>query len=179
MPFEVRFQHARPKDTQVYAQVFSEQATILFDQPVAGFAFPRATLADRLPSADPKLNALIRHHAERLLAELPRAASVTARVRELLMAGFANGKANADCVADALHVSPSTLARKLEREGTNFKALHEELRRSLALRYVGDSNLALSEIAFLLGFSQSAAFHRAFKRWTEQTPLEYRSARRT
>jgi AraC-like DNA-binding protein len=176
--FEVRFQHARPADTQHYARVFSDRATICFDQPVAGFSFPNSTLSSPLPSADPKLHALIRQHADNLLAELPQADSVTARVRVLLTQGFASGKSSADYVASSLHVSPSTLTRKLEREGTNFKTLHDEMRRSLALRYVGQSDLTLSEIAFLLGFSQSAAFHRAFKRWTEQTPLEYRTARR-
>jgi AraC-like DNA-binding protein len=76
-------------------------------------------------------------------------------------------------------MSPRTLGRKLEREGTTFKELLDDLRRRLALRYVGASDLALSEIAFLLGFSQAAAFHRAFKRWTSQTPLEYRRANRS
>jgi AraC-like DNA-binding protein len=177
-PFEVRFQHAQPANTQLYTRVFSERATVRFDQPVAGFAFPRELLARPLPSADPKLHAVIRQHAERLLAELPKAESMTARVRELLMDGLPSGKASADHIANALHVSASTLTRRLEREGTNFKALHDDLRRSLALRYVAESDLSLAEIAFLLGFSQTAAFHRAFKRWTERTPLEYRNAHR-
>ena len=52
------------------------------------------------------------------------------------------------------------------------------MRRRTALRYVGGHDLGLTEIAFLLGFSQTAPFHRAFKRWTGQTPLEYRRSRR-
>jgi AraC-like DNA-binding protein len=81
-------------------------------------------------------------------------------------------------IARQLHISPRTLGRKLEHEGTNFKELLDDLRRRLALSYVGGHDLGLAEIAFLLGFSQSAAFHRAFKRWTGVTPLEYRRARR-
>lgn len=81
-------------------------------------------------------------------------------------------------IASLLHVSPRTLGRRLGHEGTTFKELLADLRRQLALRYVGSSDLGLAEIAFLLGFSQSAAFHRAFKRWTSQTPLEYRRMRR-
>ena len=95
-----------------------------------------------------------------------------------MMNGVASGTATLADVASALHLSERTLARKLEHEGTSFKNLLEDLRRRLALRYVGDSDLAFSEIAFLLGFSQVAAFHRAFKRWTDQTPLEYRTGRR-
>jgi AraC-like DNA-binding protein len=88
------------------------------------------------------------------------------------------GNPSAVRIASALHMSGRTLTRRLEDEGTTFKDLLDDLRKSLSLRYVGSTDLGLSEIAFLLGFSQSAAFHRAFKRWTQQTPLEYRRARR-
>jgi AraC-like DNA-binding protein len=177
-PFEIRFQHPEPADTRLYTRVFSDQSTVRFGQPVAGFVFPRQALADPVSGADPKLHAVVRSHAERLLIELPKADSVTARVRTLLVQGFTRGEDSVAHVARALHLSPSTLARKLEQEGTSFKALQEDMRRGLALRYLGETDLPLSEIAFLLGFSQVAAFHRAFKRWTEQTPIEYRSARR-
>jgi AraC-like DNA-binding protein len=174
-PFEVRFQHAAPADTSLYAHAFSEFATVRFDQPVAGFSFPRQALSDAVPTADPKLHPVIRSHADRLLEDLPKAGSFTARVRTLLMDGFIHGKDTAADVARVLSVSPNTLTRRLEEEGTNFKVLREELRRGLAMRYLSETDLALSEIGFLLGFSQAAAFHRAFRRWTDQTPLEYRS----
>jgi AraC-like DNA-binding protein len=176
--FEVHFQHAAPADTSIYTRVFTERATVRFAQPVAGFVLPIEVLALPVPTADPKLHAVMRNVAERLLAELPKADSFTARVRSLLMDGFARGKDGANDVASALKVSTNTLGRRLDEEGTSFKALREDLRRSLSLRYLSETDLALSEIAFLLGFSQAAAFHRAFKRWTDQTPLEYRSAKR-
>lgn len=177
-PFEVRFVHPAPDDLRPYAEVFGPRATVRFDQPFSGFVFPVAVLAERLPSADPRLHAVMRSHVDRLLDELPKVGSLTARVRDQLMAGLARGEATLSHVAGALHVSERTLARKLEHEGASFKELLDDLRRRLALRYVGDSDLPFSEIAFLLGFSQTAAFHRAFKRWTDQTPLEYRTARR-
>ena len=178
LPFEVRFQHPEPADTRMYMRVFSEVATIRFDQPVSGFAFARKMLGDAVPTADAKLHALVRSHADRLLSELPKTASFTARARAFLSEGLSRGASSAADVARALHVSPNTLARRLAQEGTTFKALHEELRRTLSLRYLAETDFPLSEIAFLLGFSQAAAFHRAFKRWTGQTPLEYRVAQR-
>jgi AraC-like DNA-binding protein len=177
-PFEVRFVHEAPSDTEIYQRVFTAKASVRFAQAYAGFLFPREALTERLPTADPRLHAVMRSHADRLLQELPKVESLTARVREQLMNGVASGTATLADVASALHLSERTLARKLEHEGTSFKNLLEDLRRRLALRYVGDSDLAFSEIAFLLGFSQVAAFHRAFKRWTDQTPLEYRTGRR-
>ncbi|HMI94383.1 MAG TPA: AraC family transcriptional regulator ligand-binding domain-containing protein [Polyangiales bacterium] len=175
--FEVRFVHEAPAHTAMYERVFTANATVRFAQAYAGFLFPREALTERLPTADPRLHAVMRSHADRLLQELPKVESLTARVREQLM-NLASGPATLADVASALHLSERTLARKLEHEGTSFKNLLEDLRRRLALRYVGDSDLAFSEIAFLLGFSQVAAFHRAFKRWTDQTPLEHRTGRR-
>jgi AraC-like DNA-binding protein len=177
-PFEVCFTHAAPADDRAYREAFTELATVRFAQPFTGFRFSRAVLSDRLPTADPRLHALVRGLADRLIADLPRSESFTARVRERLMEGLARGDVQARHVADALHVSTSTLTRRLDHEGTSFKELLEGIRRSMALRYVGETDLALSEIAFLLGFSQTAAFHRAFKRWTDQTPLEHRARRR-
>jgi AraC-like DNA-binding protein len=67
-----------------------------------------------------------------------------------------------------------TLARRLQSEGTTFSALFDDLRRGLALRYLLRSDLRISEVVFLLGFSEVATFYRAFRRWTGQTPVEYR-----
>jgi AraC-like DNA-binding protein len=178
LSIEVCFCHAAPADARAYAQVFGERATLRFEQPACGFVLPAVALDTLLPTADPHLHDLVTKHADLLLAELPVAESFTARVRELVTAGLPNGTAGAPHVASALHVSSRTLARRLEEEGTSFKDLTEQIRKNLALRYVGQTDLAFSEVAFLLGFSQTTAFHRAFKRWTGQTPLDYRRARR-
>ena len=176
-PVEVWFEHAQPDDVSEYAKIFG-QNKLMFGMPNNGFSFAAELLARPLPSADDKLHALIRKHADALVAELPRAQSFTQRVRELLLKELEGGNPSAVRIASALHMSGRTLTRRLEDEGTTFKDLLDDLRKSLSLRYVGSTDLGLSEIAFLLGFSQSAAFHRAFKRWTAQTPLEYRRARR-
>ncbi len=175
--YEVWFTHPLPPSTEQYQLTFVG-GKLRFDAPFNGFAFDKEHLEIPLGTADPKLHALIRKHAERLLAELPRAESVTEKVRDLIAKELEGGNPNVANIARQLHISPRTLGRKLEHEGTNFKELLDDLRRRLALSYVGGHDLGLAEIAFLLGFSQSAAFHRAFKRWTSVTPLEYRRARR-
>ncbi|MGD8859238.1 MAG: AraC family transcriptional regulator [Myxococcales bacterium] len=175
---EVWFTHPEPADVSEYAETFPRASRIRFDQPHAGFAFPEAMLDRELPSADPKLHEVLRRHADQLLAELPQAQSCTERVRALLMDELRGGNPTAVHISSALHMSSRTLTRKLEQEGTSFKEVLDDLRRRLALRYVGGTDLGIAEIAFLLGFSQAAAFHRAFRRWADQTPLEYRRARR-
>jgi AraC-like DNA-binding protein len=171
--FEAWFMHPRPDDCSEYARTFPG-AVLCFDAPFNGFTFPRRYVDLPLEGADPKLHALIRKHAEAMLAELPRAQNLTERVRDLLAKELAGGTPSLTHIARQVRMSERTLARHLEDEGTTFKALLEDLRRRLALRYVRRSDMPISEIAFLLGFSQAAAFHRAFRRWTSQTPLEYR-----
>jgi AraC-like DNA-binding protein len=68
------------------------------------------------------------------------------------------------------------LSRKLEQEGTSVVAIADGVRHETALAYVLDRRLELTEVAFLLGFSHVESFHRAFKRWTGETPVAYRRA---
>jgi AraC-like DNA-binding protein len=174
---EVWFAHARPASTDEYERTFGEQH-LRFSAPWNGFVLSREYMEAPQLKADPKLHALLRKHGELLLAELPRAATFTEQVRDLIATELGSGTASVEQVARVLQMSPRTLGRKLQHEGTSFKHLLDDLRRRMALRYVDGQELGLSEIAFLLGFSQTAAFHRAFKRWTAQTPLEYRRQRR-
>jgi AraC-like DNA-binding protein len=171
--YEVWFTHPEPDDMSEYARTFVG-ATMRFSSPFNAFVFASRYLDLPIQSADPQLNAVIRQHAELLLAELPKAQSFTERVRELIARELEGGTPTANHIARQLSISARTLSRRLEDEGTAFQDLLDDLRRRLALRYLSTSNLSVSEIAFLLGFSQSSAFHRAFKRWTSQTPLEYR-----
>jgi AraC-like DNA-binding protein len=174
--FEVWFTHAQPGDLREYERTFPGAVRLRFDAPFNGFAVPRDYVDLPVPSADPKLHALIRKHAEAMLAELPRAENLTERVRDLLAKELAGGTPTLGHIARKVAMSERTLERHLEEEGTVFKSLLDDLRRRLALRYVLRSELPFSELAFLLGYSQAAAFHRAFRRWTGQTPLEYRKA---
>ncbi len=73
-----------------------------------------------------------------------------------------------------LHGSSRQLQRRLRDAGTSFQALLEGTRHDLALRYLDEPHMTLSEVGFLLGFAEPSTFHRAFKRWTGTTPVDYR-----
>jgi AraC-like DNA-binding protein len=171
--FEAWFKHARPANTSAYEQTFPS-AELRFGAAFNGFVFDRHYLLARVAGADPKLHELIRQYGDTLLAKLPKAQNMTESVRALLMQALPRGVPAQSEVADQLGLGARTLTRRLESEGIKYKELLDELRRQLALDYVATSQMPLSEVAFLLGFSQTAAFHRAFKRWTAQTPLAYR-----
>jgi AraC-like DNA-binding protein len=174
--FEVWFTHAAPANSLEYERTFPGARRLRFEAPFNGFTFPSEYIDLPMPGADPALHALITKHAAAMLAELPSAQNLTARVRDLLAKELAGGTPSLTHVARRLGMSERTLERHLEEEGTAFKLQLEDLRRRLALRYVRRSELPFSGVAVLLGFSQAAAFHRAFRRWTGQTPLEYRKA---
>lgn len=173
---EVSFMHDEPVDSAEYARTFAP-ARVVFSAAFDGFSFDRERLGTCLHSADSRLHGVIQKLAEQMLAALPRVQSTTVDVRRLLTEELATGNPGATHIARRLGLSTRTLGRKLEREGTTFKDLLDETRKQLALQYVGGHDFSLSEVAVLLGFSQTAAFHRAFRRWTGQTPLQYRRRR--
>lgn len=170
---DVCFMHPQPDDLTEYNKVF-RHAQLRFGASFDGFVFDTKTLDRPLPASDPKLHELLTRHAEQMLSELPSAQSLSRRVRALIVPALQHGDATAENIASLLHMSRRTLTRQLETEGTTFKDLLAELRRALAMRYLETTSLGTTEIALLLGFSETAAFHRAFKRWTKRTPLEHR-----
>jgi AraC-like DNA-binding protein len=171
------FGHPAPADVSEYERTFPG-AALRFGTSQYGFEFAASVLGAPLRSADANLHDLMRRHAERMLQELPQALPITRRVKGLIAEELAGGHPGCAHIAARLQVSPRTLERRLELEGTTFTRLLEEVREGLALRYVGGQDLPLSQVAMLLGFSQTTAFHRAFRRWTGQTPLQYRRSSR-
>jgi len=98
---------------------------------------------------------------------------VSSKVRELLLTLLPSGHVTQEEVAAKMNRSLSTLQRQLSAEGTNFKTLRDETRCSMAEQFIQDGEYSLSQIAFLLGFSDQSNFSRAFKRWKGVTPGDY------
>jgi AraC-like DNA-binding protein len=106
----------------------------------------------------------------------PRPDEFVARVRIAMTKLLAAGRFGVDDVAKELAVSARTLQRRLERSGTTFGEVCDETRRDAALAHLRDPRLPIKETAFLLGFSEPSTFYRAFRRWTGDTPANYRRA---
>ncbi|HEX6244029.1 MAG TPA: AraC family transcriptional regulator ligand-binding domain-containing protein [Polyangiales bacterium] len=165
-----------PADLSLHQRAFGA-ARIHFGSPFYGFSFAAAKLPSRLRATDPNLNDVMRKHLELVLGTLPQLQSYTERVRSLLIRELSGGDVSAAHLAKLMHTSLSTLGRRLEGEGTTFSAILDDLRRRLALGYLASRQLSVPEVALLTGFSQATAFHRAFRRWTGKTPLQYRRER--
>ena len=171
----VLLSYPAPPDLAGHELTF-DGAPLVFDNPFPGFAFDSKLVDARLTSGDFRLHDAIRLYAEQMLQELPRSRSLTGWIESAIASELPKGAPGVNRIATRLRMSTRTLERRLEREGTTFSDLLEDLRRRLALRYVANPSIPLGEIAFLLGFSHTTGFHRAFKRWTGETPLGYRRA---
>jgi AraC-like DNA-binding protein len=113
--------------------------------------------------------------ADALLKSLQGADSMRGRVEQRLMPILHTGDISADRLACALGMSRPTLYRRLKEEGTTFEIVLDDLRRRLALHYLSGRKVSVNETAYLVGFSDPAAFSRAFKRWTGATPRAARA----
>ena len=172
---ECWFSYEEPANVEEHRRVFGP-ATLKFGMRCDGFVFAVDHVDRQLASADALLHAVHCEHLEMLLAGLPDQPNLAVRVHQLVAGELRRGRPTALGVARQLHMSQRTLVRRLEAEGTSFSAQLDDLRRQLALRFVCSPNLPLSEITNLLGFSHVQGFHRAFKRWTGQTPIQYRES---
>lgn len=171
-PTEVRFQHAAPADTAEYQRIFA--CPVLFGQADNALVFPRRLLATPLGQADAQVRLMLDAYADRLLGEIQRGHSVLDRVRLELSRQLPEAGADLQQIAARLALSPRTLQRRLREAGLSFHQLLDETRQQLALHYLADPALELAEIAFLVGFSEPGSLTRAFRRWTGQSPGEYR-----
>jgi AraC-like DNA-binding protein len=166
------FQQPAPAPAALAEFVRVFDAPLAFGGPRDEVVAPRGVLDEPLPRADPALCAHLDRHLDVLL-ERTQPADLRARVCRLLADGLTGGPSDVEWVAERLHMSPRSLQRRLREAGTSFQVLLDALRRDLAMRYLAEG-LSLSEVAFLVGFTEPSNFHRAFKRWTGMTPAEAR-----
>lgn len=113
-------------------------------------------------------------HADALLADLQASRTTRGRVEAELMPILHTGETGLDAIAARLGLSRATLHRRLKGEGVTYGGVVDDLRRRLALDYLGARKVSVNETAYLVGFSDPAAFSRAFKRWTGTSPRNVR-----
>ncbi|HUE91049.1 AraC family transcriptional regulator [Pseudomonas sp.] len=171
-PSEVRFQHAAPADTREHQRIF--RCPVLFEQADNALVFPKRLLSTPLGQADAQVRLMLDAYADRLLGEIQQGHSVLDRARLELARQLPEAGADLGLIAARLALSPRTLQRRLREAGLSFNQLVDETRQQLVLHYLRDPALELAEIAFLVGFSEPGSLARAFRRWTGQSPGEYR-----
>lgn len=170
----VELMRPAPADLGEHRRVL--QAPLAFAAERNALWFRAADLDAPVTRADPSLYAVLRRHADDLLAALPSGSSLATALHRHFLGTLAAGPPSIDAAASALGVSTRSLQRKLEEEGTSFKAVLDDARRALAISYLRDGSRTVSEVAFLVGFSEVSAFSRAFRRWTGDSAVRFRRA---
>jgi AraC-like DNA-binding protein len=97
-------------------------------------------------------------------------------VRRLIVERLPRGSANIDAIADELNMGSKTLERRLAERSQSFSALLDATRYNVAKHYLEETDMRLSQVAYMAGYTEPAALVRAFKRWTGATPMQFRDA---
>lgn len=170
-PLEVTFTYPEPADKGEYYRIF--RCPLQFSQPVCRITF---ALSDaRRPFTDANRELALRNDQflDEMLSELTEA-DLVSQVKKVIIDNLPSGAPAEEEVARQVFVSGRTLQRRLAEEGTSFRKLLLDVRRELAVNYISDKRMPLAEISYMLGFSDSSSFSRAFKRWTGEPPAGYR-----
>ena len=174
VPVAVRFPHRTTSRTPALERYFG--CPVLHDAGEVSTEFPTELLERHLPGADPVLAAYLRKQADALMERLGAPNAVSRECARRIAERLGTGEPSQTEIARRMGMSERTLQRRLQAEGSSFNELLEEARRTIALSYLADRNLAAYEVSFLLGYREPATFFRAFKRWTGKTPQEYRAS---
>jgi len=172
-PLRVITQRPEREDPARYYDFF--RCPIEFSADTNVLYFSKDALEKHLPTANPRLAGVSDQVVAEYLARFDKG-STAIRVRAKLIDLLSAGEFSQQEVANNLHMSLRTLQRKLAEEDTSYKEILKETRRELANQYLRQGYLSVSEVTYLLGFSEPSNFARAFKRWTGHTPSEFRAA---
>ncbi len=173
-PVSVNFQHPKPSCTEEHKRIFN--CPIQFNQHTTSIHYPLEYLMDNLPQADPVLARRMDSLADEKILKIPSNDGLIESSRVKLADLLQSGVPTIERLAESMALNVRTLQRQLSAEDISYKTLLDETRCKLASIYMKQHDLSLTDIAFLLGFSEQSSFQRAFKRWTGQTPGSYRKS---
>lgn len=169
----IELQHSRPAYHRMYRQYL--HSPVYFGHSSNTFRLPAKLARQPNASGHPESYALAQQLCLKLLEQVPKTAlSIADRVKLLLLSKTPGDVSEVD-VARAMFVSKRTLARRLDSEGTSYRAIRERVLSELAARHLRDSGLTVESVATLLGYNDTAAFRKAFYRWFGQAPSEFRN----
>lgn len=169
-PVVVRFSHGAPQKLSEHERIFA--CPLEFGAAHSEVVFDEPALATPMRHANQAFLTVFEQQLEQALSRLPSPARTSAAVRNVAQTALCNGGVSLDAAARALGMSQRTLQRRLQEEGTSFAAIVDATRQEMALAFLAHG-LSLTEVAELLGYAETTAFHHAFRRWTGRSPVSY------
>jgi AraC-like DNA-binding protein len=176
VPLSVQFPYRRPADVRAYEEFF--RAPLEYGVMSTACLLAAEDLARPVVTSDEPLAGYLERLADQALGALTSERSVHDQVRRVLWPELSDGVPDLNQTAHTLGLGPRTLQRRLRGEQTTFAGVLAELRREMAQPLLRDGDLAVSEIAFLLGYEDVTSFQRAFRRWFGVSPRAFRRVSR-
>ena len=170
---EITFVHRKPADIREHERVFG--CPVRFEAEHNRMSIARAVWDTPTTGANPGVLQVLSEHADLLLAKLPKGPDLVERTRRAIGERLRGGDPSLESVARELGTSGRSLQRHLQELGYSYNALADEVRAATARLYLEQPDIAVSEVAYLLGFADPSTFNRAFKRWTGNTPARSRA----
>lgn len=168
----VEFSQPAPADISEHERIF--ECPVFFGRDACRMVIAREVWDLPRTGSDPHLFAVLDTHARMLLDQVPHPDDIVKSVGQAIEEELRGGSPQLESVAKRLAMSPRTLQRRLRERGVLFNDLLDAARFRAAKTYLAQRDVAGTEVAFLLGFVEQSSFNRAFKRWSGQTPTEYR-----
>ena len=173
---EAWFKHPPPPYAHEYSEILGVE--VRFDAPDNAVVGPVDGLDSPLPNADELLCSMLEQQAIAALKRMPPVSDFAQVVRRRLETQIENGDFSAEAVARSIGLSDRTLRRRLNDCGVGFQELLDGVRCDLARRALSRPGATVGEVAFSLGFSDTSAFHKAFRRWTGKRPSDWKRSER-
>jgi AraC-like DNA-binding protein len=167
-PSHITFAHTRNSGLREIHRIL--RCPVEFGCAADSWVLPQSVIELPIVSKDSHLLRILETHADDLLSQRHAATGLRALVESQLASALPSGRVQAAVVAQQLGMSERSFRRRLAEEGTTFSEILDQLRNSLALRYLEDQRISLQQIAWVLGYSELAAFNHAFKRWFGTSP---------
>jgi AraC-like DNA-binding protein len=168
------FAYAEPAHAAEYMALFGP--TLRYGRAHTAIEFDAALLGLPVVQDERSVKEFLRAAPENILLKYKNTQGLAARIRRRLRQVLPAPLPELGTLAREFHLAPATLRRRLQAEGQSYQAIKDELRRDLAISYLGSTTLSVAAIAAELGFLEPSAFHRAFRRWTHASPSAYREA---
>ncbi|MFT7596451.1 MAG: AraC-like DNA-binding protein [Paracoccaceae bacterium] len=171
-PLEIRFEHNKPDGHDEHEMRFD--APIQFGRRTNAIAFRRSDLDTLMPEQDPYLASVVEPFLQGRCDSQANPQDFAMTVRNEVKMHLGESLPSVADISKLFGVSEPAFQKQLRAHGLNFSDVVKAARHELALHYIADPNLPLTEIAYLLGYSELSAFSRAFRNWTGMSPQRYR-----
>jgi len=170
-PLMINFTYPAPQQIDYYEKIF--ECPLVFSENKNSIIYRAVDLQNKVLGYNREIYSLLDGRAEEILRKSNTRISFTDLATNKIAVLFKEKYPSIEQTADALNVSVRTLQRKLKNENVSFQLLVDKTQKDLAINYVSDKHYSISEIAYILGYSEPTAFSRAFKRWTGKNPSDY------